>query len=241
MNYTGNGASAFCLYVFGEFNDALNRANLSAKTASDAFFIIYLREIVFNVNCVFRTTHFTFFASNTAVCTFFANGGAFFLVTAHNRNLCICGNEGDDALGAGLNAKTAADAELFINSCNAVFNADGAFGANGSAIAATDTAVYAGFGAAVDKTFGFTALDAFVNGFIFRRFGDTVAVNERHAAFHSFCFNAEDSGNFFRNRRSTRNAKVCLCALFDDGFCVTVAARVSARAAVCAGQTFTNG
>ncbi len=156
------------LFFFGK-EYAVNRAYLGTFTAGDTFFVIYYGNIVFNVNSIRRAVLFALSAGDTAVCTFLANDGTFFFVTTHNGGFRARGNEGDDALRAGLYAKPASDAKLFVYPCNAVFNAYGVFGAYSGAIPASRATVDAGFGAAVDKTFRFTAFNSFVNGFVLCR------------------------------------------------------------------------
>ena len=217
---------------------APHRADLGTFAAGDALAVIDNGKVVFHVDRIRRAGLFAFFAGDTAVCAFLANDCAFFFITANNYCFCICRNERDYSLGAGLYAKTATDAKLFVYPCNAVLNADGVLGTNRGAISATYTSIDAGFRAAVYKTFGLAAFNAFVDGFFFRGSVVSVAVNESRAAFNGICLDTEDGGNFLCHGCGTGNAEVGFRALLYDSFCIAVAACVAACAAVCTGKTF---
>ena len=129
--------------------DALGGANLCTSSAGDALFIVDNGKVINNFNCARRTFLFALMASDASVFAVFSCNCALIKGVAHNCNLGISGQKLNDVLGTFLNAHSAADANLGVNSCNAVVNADRIGGANACTVAASDTAETASVGAAI--------------------------------------------------------------------------------------------
>ena len=147
----------------------------------------------------------------------------------------------DDVVGTFANTHTASNALLGIHNGNAVFNVDRIFGANAGAVAIAKAGKGTNLIAVIQQVCGNAAAKALVVVFPFGCVAIAVAGNVCNLFNNILRFNAKDRRNVARGLIATGNTKVCCCfSTLTKRLCVTVTAGVSARAAVCTGQAFSD-
>ena len=220
---------------------ALLGASLSTFAATNALALINVSKVIGNGNSLMLAGLNALHAADAACLTSLHSLCALLLVVAHYKQLVVSRNNLDNVVGAGLSAKSAADAGIGINMSNAILNVDSVLGANLSAIAETHASEGAGTLAAEEylgSLAGFHALILILIGGVIA--GAVASYNSNHGD-NIACFKTEQSTDSLSSVGSTGNAEVS-SGLFagDKSLCVRIAACISASTAVCTRQTLTN-
>ena len=96
------------------------RADLCARAAADALFIVDRREVTLNMHCVVLAGFDAFHAADAARAASLSGQRTLVVVRAEHRRLRTLRNNRDHLLRAGLCAQAAADADGLIDGRNAV-------------------------------------------------------------------------------------------------------------------------
>ena len=121
--------------------DTSNGTNLRAFAAIDAFFKIYCRKLIYNVDSVVFTAFFAFFTADAGICAFSSGDRAFIVVVTEHDSASDIGDKSNKMLGAGGGTHTATDAAVGRDPCHAVLYTYCVIGASGNAVAVSETAV----------------------------------------------------------------------------------------------------
>lgn len=213
-------------------------ADCNAGLAARALGIVDYRQIVYHCNRAVRALLCAHAAGYTADLARVHNFLALALGVAGNIDGSGGGYAFNDVLGAGIDAGTAADAGIGIDLCKFALYSNCIFGADGFAVAASETAVFADLVSAeqtaICRTGGVAAVSECVNGI----FCAAVALYNCNRAFFLFEFNAEESCNL-RLLFGGGNVAVGEVSLAAGKFSgETAATGASAAAAVCACKVF---
>lgn len=227
--------------LYGCDMEAFYRTAFHTGSAFCAFAVINGRAVVDDGNRLCGAVFLALHTAYAAVGTFLADDSAFLMVGAgHNGNLRQR-NYAYYVLRAGFYAGTAGSAKLRVDMRNSVVKANCVVGADFGAVAAAETALYAGTGSAIEHFCGGAGFnrDAFFFCSVFAAVA--AAMNKSDKRFCFFGFNTEYCGNFFCGFFTAGTAKVCGSSAFCKRFCIAVAAGKAAGSAVCTGKTFAYG
>ena len=221
---------------------ALLGASLSTFAAAYALALIDVSKVIGNGNSLMLAGLNALHAADAACLASLHSLCALLLVVAHYKQLVVSGNYLDNVVGAGLSAKSAADAGIRINVSNAVLDVDSVLGANLSAIAETHASEGAGTLAAEEylgSLAGFHALILILIGGVIT--GAVASYNRDHGD-NVARIETEQSADALGSVSAAGNAEVSSGLLAGDkGLSVRVTACVSASTAVCTGEALTNG
>jgi hypothetical protein len=224
------------------FVNAVNGANLNARSAACAKRIIDGGKVAFNLNRTVGASLLALHATNASVGALLASDSALIVVRALNNNLNGVVYKLNDVVGAFANAHAAADALLGVYQSHAVLNVNGILGANASAVAVAEAGIGAGLVTVIHKVCGNTALKTCVVVFSFGSIAGAVAGNVCNLLYNVLSLNAKGCGNCLSGLITTGNTKVCFfLGSVCQSLCIAVAAGIAARTAVCTGQALSNG
>ena len=221
--------------------DTVYGAYLCASTASGAKIVVDYRQIILDGDSTLRAGLLTLHTAYAAVGAILTGESTLILVGALHDYAGGVVDKVYNAVGALAYADTAADTLSGVNACHAVLYADGVLGADDCAVAVTEAGEGAELVTAIRHIDGETGLVTLVvvlsGGGVTR----AVAGNVRNL-FHNICrLDTEDSRDTLGTSVTAGNAEVGLVGcLVCKSLSVAVAARVSARTAVCTGQAVTD-
>ena len=207
-----------------------------AEATANAFIIINARKIVLDLNGICGTYLFALFTTDTRVFARLARIRALVLVIAHNNDRFIFLNETYHALRAGIGTKTATDAKICINVCNAVLDAYRANGTNRCAIAISKTAKPTGIRTAIHHRSRAAGRISLIFSLFFRRLAISVTVNESNARILRLHLYTEKLSQRVCGILTAGNAKIGLGFSASQSRRIIVTALKSASTAIYTGQ-----
>jgi len=237
----------FSRRAFGQISLLLNDmyallgAGLSTFAAAYALALIDVSKVIGNGDSLVLAGLNALHAADAACLASLHSLCALLLVVAHYKQLVVSRNNLDNVIGAGLSAKSAADAGIRINVSNAVLNIDSILGANLSAVAETHASEGAGSLAAeqdLGSLAGFHALILILIGGVIT--GTVASYNCDHGD-NVACIETEQSADALGSVSAAGNTEVSSGLIAGDkSLSVRVTAGIAAGTAVSAGQALTN-
>ena len=183
----------------------------------------------------------TLAASDTAVLTQLTGNGTLVMIRAADDGTRACGNHLNDAIRAGLCTLTATETMLGKNSCRAVVDFDGIFGADCRAVAVAEAGVCTRLIARVGELCTLTARRALVVELALYRVAGALTGHVSDGANGFARFEAKDCGDVLCRGLAAGDTEVAFLGLaLAEGLCIAVTAAVAAGAAVGAGETVTD-
>ena len=218
-------------------------AYLVASTTAGTLLIINYSKVVYNLNCSLGAGLLTLHTADTTVGACLVGYSALIIAGALNNHTGLLAYYMNNAVRTGLSAKTAAYALSRINVCDAVFGIDGnsILGANRDTVAISETSVGTYGIARVRKLCSLTGLNSIVNVLSVLGLAVTVTSNVGDLSVNVASSKTNDLTDLSRNVSATGDTKAGIIALaLTESLSITVTARVTASAAVCAGKAITN-
>ena len=221
--------------------DTMNGTSLNAGATACAKVVVDGREIILYGDSAVRTGLLTLHTADTAVGAILTGVNTLILVGALNNNAGGVIDEVDDTVGTLAYADAAADTLSGINLCYAIVDGDSALRTNYRAVAVAEAGEGTVLVTAVCHICGTAGLVALVVALSGSCVTGAVAGNVSNLFYNVLSINTEDSGDLLSGGVTAGNTEVGLVgSLFGQSLCIAVTARVSAGAAVGAGQTVTD-
>jgi len=234
-------SGSFSIHILLNDMYALLGANSSTFAAANALALIDVSKVVFNGDSTVLAGLHALHAADAACLTSLHSYSALILVVAHYKELVICGDNFDNAIGAGLSTNSATDAVIGIDACYTVNNADSVLGASLNTVAKTKAAKSAGAFAAEQQLGSLAGLHALVFVLVGGVLAGTITSGNGNHGDNRTGIKSEQSTDSICCISSAGNTEVCSGFLSGNkSLCIGVTACVSASAAVCTGQTLTN-
>ena len=221
--------------------NTLNGADLYARAAAGTERVVDGREIVLNGDSTLRTGLLTLHTADTAVGAILTGESTLILVGALNYYAGSVVDKMNDTVGALAHADATADTLLRINSCYTVLYGDSVLRTNYGTVTVAEAGEGTELVAAVRHICGAAGLVTLVVVLSCRYVASAVAGNVSNSFHYVGSLNAEDSRDVLCGAVTAGNAEVGFVgSLVSESLCISVTARVAARATVSAGQTVTD-
>ena len=221
--------------------DTVNGTNLCTSATAGTKIVVDSGEIVLDGDSTLGTGLLTLHTADTTIGAILTGESTLILVGALNNNAGGVIDEVDDTVGALAYADAAADTLSGINLCYTVIDGDSVLRTNHSAVAVAEAGEGAELVTAVCHICGTAGLVALVVALSGSCVTGAVAGNVSNLFYNVLSINTEDSGDLLSSGVTAGNTEVGLVgSLFGQSLCIAVTARVSAGAAVGAGQTVTD-
>ena len=221
--------------------DAMHGTNLDARAATGAQVVVDGCEVILYSDSTVGAGLLTLHTADTAVGAVLTGERALILVGAFHNNAGGVVDKVNDAVGALAHADAAADTLLGVNVCDTVLDRDSVLRANHSAVTVAKAGKGAEFIAAVCHVGGAAGLVTLVVVLSGCYVTGAVAGNVSNLFNNVLSGNAEDSRDLLSGTVTAGNAEIGLVGgLFRKSLSITVTSGISARAAVCTGQTVTD-
>ena len=217
----------------------LCRANVIANSAAGAFIIINSGKVIFNRDSTRGAGFLALAAADTAVKANLTDLGALIVARAFNNNSRGIVDKVDNAVGTLLNAKTAAYALSGVNFGNLLFviNANRISRANLQAIAIAKASEGAESVTRIIHISATAGRNTLVLVFFLVGRAGAVTSNVSNLFNNVARFKSHNLADFSGNAVTAGNAKRGILGFaLTESLSITVAARISACAAVCTGQ-----
>ena len=221
--------------------DAMHGTNLDARAATGAQVVVDGCEVILYGDSTVGAGLLTLHTADTAVGAVLTGECALILVGAFHNNTGGVVDKVNDAVGALAYADAASDALLGVNVCDTVLDRDSVLRANHSAVTVAEAGEGAEFIAAVCHIGGAAGLVTLVVVLSGCYVTGAVAGNVSNLFNNVLSGNAEDSRDLLSGTVTAGNAEIGLVGgFFRKSLSITVTSGISARAAVCTGQTVTD-
>ena len=223
-------------------NTLLGTYLYTSATACTLIIINYC-EIILNLNCAVRTGLLTLHTSDTTVRASLVGYSALIVAGALNSNSGLLGENVNNTVGTGLFAKTASDTLGRINLSNTVFDidVDSILRTNCDTVAVAKTSIGTNGVARVSKLCSLTGLNTVVNVFSVLGLAVTVTSNVSNLGINVACSKTQDFTDLSSYVCAAGDTKAGVIALtLAESLCVSIAAGVTARTTVSAGETVTD-
>ena len=220
----------------------MNRADRCTFATTGALVVVNDRQVIHNLDGTLGTVLLALATADTAVGAILAGNTALVVVGAFHHNSGSVLDEVDYSIGAFTGADAAADAFSGIDPCHAVFDSDGVLGADSYAVAVAKAGEGAVAIAGITHIGGSAGLVTLIVIFLCNNIAGSVAGKVCNLLHNVGSLNTEDDCDILGGSVTAGNTAVGLVGFsFRQSFCITVAAGITASAAVGAGETVANG